>query len=251
MDSLSNQVLSEFIVILTSCALVLTVWEGFRGFKNVSKKEKGERVFFLVTIMTSVLAIKLTSVVFAPGSPAMQWVESTVPLFVLVNTQILMLFRYQKKESNFKEFCDDKNAMPSIQGEAINLSESDETSHEDKEIAETVSLLLVNEQLFLQANLKVSNIARKIDLPEFRISKAMRNHLNAKNFNQYVNELRVNYARKILEDSNKLHWSVLVVGLESGFASVGSFTRSFKAQCGVTPNQYRQFHKDNIAFCAG
>jgi AraC-like DNA-binding protein len=33
---------------------------------------------------------------------------------------------------------------------------------------------------------------------------------------------------------------VLVIGLESGFASVGPFTRAFKQFTGLTPNQYRQ-----------
>jgi AraC-like DNA-binding protein len=43
-----------------------------------------------------------------------------------------------------------------------------------------------------------------------------------------------------LADEDKQKWTVLVVGLESGFASVGPFTRAFKATTGLTPNQYRQ-----------
>ncbi|MFN6972415.1 MAG: AraC family transcriptional regulator [Rheinheimera sp.] len=32
----------------------------------------------------------------------------------------------------------------------------------------------------------------------------------------------------------------MVVGLESGFASVGPFTRAFKATMGYTPHEFRQ-----------
>ncbi|MFK7864310.1 MAG: hypothetical protein AB8B95_08820 [Pseudohongiellaceae bacterium] len=41
-------------------------------------------------------------------------------------------------------------------------------------------------------------------------------------------------------DPDKQKWPVLVVGLESGFASVGPFTRAIKAKTSFTPNQYRQ-----------
>ncbi|WP_202839611.1 AraC family transcriptional regulator [Luteimonas saliphila] len=34
-------------------------------------------------------------------------------------------------------------------------------------------------------------------------------------------------------------WSTLVVGLESGFGSLGAFHRTFKAAEGCTPGEYR------------
>jgi AraC-like DNA-binding protein len=42
-----------------------------------------------------------------------------------------------------------------------------------------------------------------------------------------------------------------VVGLESGFASVGPFTRAFKAHTGFTPNQYRQNQLKSLQLKAG
>ena len=68
----------------------------------------------------------------------------------------------------------------------------------------------------------------------------MLNYFNAKNFNNYVNQMRVEYAKAILEAPEKQDWPVLVVGIESGFASVAPFTRAFKEYTGYTPGQYRK-----------
>ncbi|GGD58664.1 helix-turn-helix transcriptional regulator [Lacimicrobium alkaliphilum] len=91
----------------------------------------------------------------------------------------------------------------------------------------------------MQPNLKVADLARALDVSEYRISRVMKEHLQARNFNHYVNRLRIEHARHILAQPQYQHWPVLVVGMESGFASVGPFNRAFKQFTGLTPNQYR------------
>ena len=92
----------------------------------------------------------------------------------------------------------------------------------------------------MQSNLRLADVAQKLGVPEYRVSNALRYNLKARNFNQYINALRIQHAQALLADEDKQKWTVLVVGLESGFASVGPFTRAFKATTGLTPNQYRQ-----------
>lgn len=109
-------------------------------------------------------------------------------------------------------------------------------------LAAKISQLIENESLFLQANLKVADVARHLDVPEYRVSRALETHISHKNFNQYINGLRIAYAKELLADTTKQDWSVLVISLESGFASVGPFSRAFKSETGITPNQFRQMH---------
>jgi AraC-like DNA-binding protein len=47
----------------------------------------------------------------------------------------------------------------------------------------------------------------------------------------------------LLSDPTKQHWPVLVIGMESSFASVGPFTRAFKATMGFTPHEFRHHTK--------
>ena len=111
---------------------------------------------------------------------------------------------------------------------------------QDIELQDTIEQLLIGQKLYLQANLKVGDLAKQLDLPEYKVSRVLKEGFGARNFNQYINQLRVEHAKQLLSEPDKSHWPVLVIGLESGFASVGPFTRAFKQFTGLTPNQYRQ-----------
>ena len=111
---------------------------------------------------------------------------------------------------------------------------------QDAQLSRQLHTVLVEHQLYLKANLKVADLARTLDVSEYRIGRAMKHGFKAKNFNQFVNHLRVEHAKVLLSDPNNLQWPVLVIGLESGFSSVGPFTRAFKSEVGCTPGQFRK-----------
>lgn len=60
-----------------------------------------------------------------------------------------------------------------------------------------------------------------------------------KTFTQFLNEVRIGYACKLL-----LHESLNIagVGYESGFKNISYFNRVFKASQGITPQQYQRKH---------
>lgn len=139
---------------------------------------------------------------------------------IFTSTHILIRFRQQQVAQ--KDGADDASAQ------------------EAHALALQIDTLLTQEQRFLEANLRVADIARELDVPEYRIRAIMLNHFNAKNFNHYVNQMRVEHAKAILSSPDKSDWPVLVVGIESGFASAAPFTRAFKEFTGSTPGQYRK-----------
>lgn len=229
--------LRELTILLSSCILVLSFWEGLRGFKKDNKTGKAQRILFLSTFGFAVLTSKVLKGVFADEPAAMEFVTLCITLMIVVNTQILMAWRQRTSQSN--------NTIEASQDEVVTTDSvgnktSEVNGEYDQLLAKQVEKLIVNDSLYLQANLKVSDVAQQLSLPEYRISKALRYYLNAKNFNQYINELRIQHAQALLADPNNQKWPVLVVGLESGFASIGPFTRTFKSITGLTPNQYRK-----------
>lgn len=256
---LTQHILSELTVLLSSCVLVLSFWEGCRGFTLVSKIGKAQRVLFLTTFGLAVTISKVSQGVLANNPQAHEWVIVFITLFVMFNTHVLMRWIYKEsntkesntKESNTKEL-NIKDAKTTASGslsstvEPISVDKSSIVSIEERisssesKLANHVKDLLIGQSLFLQPNLKVADIARQLDVSEYRISRALRSEQGARNFNQYINELRIKHAQDLLIDPDKQKWPVVVVGLESGFASVGPFTRAFKSMTSFTPNQYRQ-----------
>lgn len=125
-------------------------------------------------------------------------------------------------------------------------------SHTDLTLIVQLQQLLLQQQLYLQTNLRLTDIAQQLQVPEYRVSRLLRSQFHATNFNHFINTLRIEHAKTLLTDPGKQHWPVLVVGLESGFASVGPFTRAFKTQTGDTPNEYRLKQREPLlhAKCA-
>ena len=98
---------------------------------------------------------------------------------------------------------------------------------------------MTKDKLYLQAELKMIDIANHLQVSEYRVSRAIRSHSTASNFNHFVNGYRLLHAKQLLTASDSQNWTILVISLESGFASLAPFNRAFKAQEGCTPNQYR------------
>lgn len=237
--SLLPHALSELTVLLSSCIIVLSFWEGCRGFTTANKVEKMQRGLFLATFAIAVSISKISQGLLVDDKPLLQVVMSCIVLLVLTNTQLLLLWRAKSKvdlQQNEVEIVNDSKSE-GMEGQQ-KLLES--LSPDELALANKVQSLIIDKQMFLQANLKVADLARELAVPEYRISTALRNKSKGQNFNQYINALRVDYAKVLLADPSAQQWSVLVIGLESGFASVGPFTRAFKSITGCTPNQYRQ-----------
>ena len=85
---------------------------------------------------------------------------------------------------------------------------------------------------------------KHLSVSEYKVSRAIRSGSRAANFNHYVNGFRLSHAKRLLLEPDSHDWTILVISLESGFASLAPFNRSFKAQEGCTPNQYRRRHTD-------
>lgn len=61
-----------------------------------------------------------------------------------------------------------------------------------------------------------------------------------KTFSQYVNQVRIEYSKKLLEDTNM---SILDVALAVGYNNSNYFHKAFKERLGITPYNYRQLTK--------
>jgi len=99
-------------------------------------------------------------------------------------------------------------------------------------------LLLEEDQVFLNKNIKVADLASRLNQKEKTISRAINKHSNG-NFNTFINSFRVQYSKEILESGRLDHYTIEAIAEECGFANKVSFYNAFKSDTGMSPKQFR------------
>jgi len=110
-----------------------------------------------------------------------------------------------------------------------------ETSKEDIEILDALEAFLKREPMHLDPNLTLSRLARRLHVPEKRLSIAV-NRATGANVSRYVNTWRVRHACKLIEDGA----TVTDAMLDSGFNTKSNFNREFLRETGVPPSQWKR-----------
>jgi AraC-like DNA-binding protein len=89
--------------------------------------------------------------------------------------------------------------------------------------------------LFLEADLTVQRLARRLHLPARSLSAAI-NRTQGSNMSQYVNTFRLAHAARLLVESKD---SVTRIAEQSGFMTRSNFYREFQRVYGQSPKEYR------------
>ncbi|MEO0437559.1 MAG: helix-turn-helix transcriptional regulator [Pseudomonadota bacterium] len=112
----------------------------------------------------------------------------------------------------------------------------------ERELAERILTLVSTSECFTEPDLKVDDLAERLDVQPYLLSQAITGALAYQNFNQMINQFRIGRAQQLLADPRNQE-SILNIALRSGFNSIGPFNRAFKAVCAQTPSQYRREQK--------
>ena len=126
---------------------------------------------------------------------------------------------------------------------SITESENDETpaaftedeSKEDARILEVATHQLTSGGLAKDPNLTLTRLAKRCALPARQISRAV-NRVQKRNVSQFVNDIRVSEACRLLRETPL---SITQVIYESGFQTKSNFNREFLRVTAKTPRQWR------------
>jgi AraC-like DNA-binding protein len=112
----------------------------------------------------------------------------------------------------------------------------------EKEITEylkKIQALMMNEKLYLKNDLKIGDVAEKINLPVYYVSQVINEKLS-KNFYDFVNEYRVDEVKKRFADTKYDYLTILAIGFDSGFNSKTAFYSAFKRNTGMIPSAFKK-----------
>lgn len=211
----------QFVVLVSSAALVLSFWEGVQGWPaRGNRNEIHLRYLYLATFGMCLMATTVMPEPNAAAAAAAQLVNALSAVAIMFVASVAVAFRLRYPL-------------------AAAASERPVATEEDRALARRLDRLMHDEKPYLEPELKVADLARYLQTPDYKVSRAITAGLQQPNFNRYVNALRVAHAKTLLRESGVTTRSILLIALDSGFASLGPFNRAFKADTGMTPRTYR------------
>lgn len=104
-----------------------------------------------------------------------------------------------------------------------------------EEMVRRVSELFEQKKLYLNSDLKVSDVAAELSTNTRYVSECIK-MVKGYSFPQFINSYRVDHAKQMLRDNPTM--KTATVCSESGFANEASFFRTFKAYTGMTPREW-------------
>lgn len=119
------------------------------------------------------------------------------------------------------------------------LKIEDQKDTETKELFDEINALLKKKKLFTAPKLSLDFLANEADVNSNKLSNCIKQYSD-KNFNDYINEFRISFAKKLLVDESYKNYTITAIGLESGFNSKSSFYYTFKKHTGITPAAFQK-----------
>ena len=129
-----------------------------------------------------------------------------------------------------------RNHRSPATGETIPAESPSSVVHPNEALMQRICELMEQQQLYLNSNLKLKDLATMLATNRSVISSCI-NGQRGCSFSQFVAEYRVGYAQELMRCRTDMKMSE--VWMESGFSNESSFFRTFKNHTGVTPTEWK------------
>lgn len=158
----------------------------------------------------------------------------TILFVVNYRKRIIYKKRFKNLTSKIEKRNQEKEKTISIEQQSKSIGISEEI------IEEIIEQLITFEKqnAFIQTNLTLTQLAKDFNTNSRYLSKII-NTYKGKNFNNYINDLRIDYITEQLVDNPKLrNYTIKAIGKEAGFMNTESFTKSFIKKTGIYPSYF-------------
>lgn len=209
--------------------LLLAITKNEKLTKPVAKPELGWfKTILFVFLGASFIWLFVTIQTFLLGGSPILWYL----VWIFISTMIYWLghvgiyrFGVEKERARIRSYSIEKQPVTS--------------SRSKNDHIRTLEDLLINQKRYLDCNLSLDSLAAEMGLSKSHLSRTINAELNT-GFNDYLNNLRVEEAKRYLVQPEFEHYTLLAIGLEAGFNSKTTFNTAFKKITGMTPSEYRK-----------
>ncbi len=124
--------------------------------------------------------------------------------------------------------------------EQMAIIQLNEAINYEEELKRKLKYAMKTDKVFLNPELTLSDLADKLDMKPTELSHFINTCLG-KNFNDYVNEYRVEEVKSLMSSiTTDPQATIMELAYEAGFNSKASFNRIFKQFTQMTPTQFKK-----------
>jgi AraC-like DNA-binding protein len=106
------------------------------------------------------------------------------------------------------------------------------------EIGSRIENHFKNNKPFLAGGYKIKDLSLQLNIPIYLISTFI-NQEYGKNFNEFINDYRLDYVKDLLEESpDSQNFTLEAIAQSAGFNSRNTFIGAVKKKFGMTPTSY-------------
>ncbi|WP_204344876.1 helix-turn-helix domain-containing protein [Psychroserpens algicola] len=167
---------------------------------------------------------------------------------VLIILVIVVIYYFNENKKNKRKFESLFNKNKDIENTPIQIKSDDTINlNINSDVIDDILLKLETFEKnndFINSNLTLNSLAKDFETNSKYLSKIV-NHYKNKNFSNYLNDLRIDYAVHKLQHENVFrNYTIKAIGNEVGFNSAESFSKAFHKSTGLKPSFFlRQLNK--------
>ena len=212
-----------------------TIQLGFQGYSDdLIEKRRQFRVLFVLCMGAIVVAVLgLGTVVSLQENFGFSLIRG------LENFPVQIFNFYLFAASfilNLRAFKLGDDALSLIPEDAVEPIQSNENSVANLGLSETVvddlERLMKEERLYSQPGLTISILADRLEIQEYKLRRLINQSMRYRNFNQYLNNYRIEDASfRLLNTSSPIS----SIAIDVGYSSLSVFNKAFKDRYDMTP----------------
>lgn len=247
-SSIEEMVCYAYTIVIFILSLV-TFYKRKHLFSQVLEFDDLKWIKHFLNLAGLILLIWLTAIIKSMGNSEFSSPDIYYPL--RLSTTIIIywigfkgLFRFRIKEDRIVLRKNIKKQIKTENKEFLweNDEQSSLKSDRQREQFDRVNAYVIEQKLYLDPYLSLESLARSSKLSSGYLSTLI-NTFDANHFSDYINKFRVEQAKRMIRDTDFADYTIVSIGLESGFNSKSTFYKAFKKFTQMTPVEFKKNQK--------